>query len=142
MSLTRVRSALSWCRRWLGVEPFMCLNTTKDVEPTPLIESGWKEFGGSQAAPQFPWNKLRGKNEVPLNSWITADTGTKLKANSGRTYASGFHVYTGEKQKSNWRRVYFRRMHAEGDQDYPTIVAQELFVPSDPDGWPPLEQAA
>lgn len=118
----------------------MCLeNVTRRPTPTTLIESGWKEFNGRSIL-QFKSVQLRGSYDVPLDQWITAE---EKKVSS---YTSGFHVYSDERQlrrngsvESQYRRVYFRNAHTVGIQDNKTIsVAKEMYVPSDPDAWPPL----
>lgn len=113
----------------------MCLDSvTKSLQTSSLVESGFKEFSGSKAAPRFQNVPLHGKHEVPLDQWITAK-----EENVGK-YTSGFHIYTREKEhfETLLRRVYYRNAHTKGKQGNKTIVvAREMYVPSDPDAWPP-----
>jgi CheY-like chemotaxis protein len=58
----------------------------------------------------------------------------------------GFHAYPDEKQKpiKATCRVYLRQITSVGNQggnNYPVVVAQEMYVPSKPDGWPPTEKS-
>lgn len=139
MNLIPMRSALSCIRKWLGGESRMCLNTSQTASPTPLIESGWKQFDGGGTSLSFSVQKLRGRHTVPLDKWLKADTGQQLRSGTGATYPSGFHIYADE-MKSGGRRVYYRQAHAKGRQDaHPCVIAAEMYVPSDPEGWPPLD---
>lgn len=115
----------------------MCLSTVSKTSAgtDTLIESGWKYFNGDL----FPHQSWNGRSTCPLDKWITAD-------NIGRDlggYKAGFHVFTDEVQArrkitGKLRRVYFRRTVAQGlDQGVETIVAQEMYVPSKEDTWPP-----
>lgn len=113
----------------------MCLDSvTKSLATSSLVESGFKTFSRGTGALRFENFGLGGKDVVPLDQWITAE-----EKNVG-TYTSGFHIYTREKEHNpaNLRRVYFRRAHTRGSQGNKTIVvAKEMYVPSDPDAWPP-----
>lgn len=113
----------------------MCLDSvTRSLATSSLVESGFKRFTDSKDGLCFENVGLRGKSTVPLDQWITAE-----EKNIG-SYTSGFHIYVREKEHSekNLRRVYFRRAHTRGRQGGKTIdVAREMFVPSDPDAWPP-----
>jgi hypothetical protein len=122
----------------------MCLTrveTTYD-QPSDLIVDGWKVFlGGASAAPCFAHNKLRGNYAVALDSWITADS-VEIKAVDGKSYKTGFHAYADEhnKHKDATRRVYLRKITCEGQQDgNKAVVAQEMYVPSRHDAWPPRD---
>lgn len=121
----------------------MCLQTVqKHIDkPTTLIEGGWKYFNGpdNNLFPHNKWNKV---NKCPLDRWITAEGGD---IDSGR-YKAGFHVFTDEAKvrkipgAADVRRVYFRRVTAQGvDSGIETVVAQEMYVPSQKDAWPPKE---
>ena len=119
----------------------MCLDSvTRTLESATLIESGWKNFSGSKGLPQFSVFTFQGKKNVPLDEWITAEE-TKVVSHS--PYTSGFHIYADETEKSfkdlgTMRRVYFRKAHTRGMQSGVTvIIVREMFVPSDPDAWPP-----
>jgi hypothetical protein len=122
----------------------MCLDTvTEKIEPVALIESGWKTFNhsgetyNSGEKLRFRHYSFAGTKEVPTDKWITAE-GKEISMSRGN-YPAGFHVYSDEKQKaSNWRRIYYRNVQARGHQDGKMIViAREIYVPTDPDGWPP-----
>jgi hypothetical protein len=122
----------------------MCLaDVTERIDsPTTLILSGWKSFNGSISAPVFSAMVWKGQKAVPLDQWITAE-GDKIEMGGwGKGYKAGFHVYADERQlkdiRDSVRRVYYRLLHTYGVQDKHTvIVAKELYVPSDPEGWPP-----
>lgn len=121
----------------------MCLDSiTENLTPTAMIQSGWKEFSGSRSDPQFWACNYKGKDDVPLDKWISAEKKpVAISGWRGIKYESGFHIYTDETQlklRGNKRRVYFRNAHTCGPQDSLTVViAQEMYVPSDPDDWPP-----
>jgi len=114
----------------------MCLDSGHySVDRTTLVQSGWKDFGTGSAL-KFQAFQLNGKKDVPLDKWLTAE-GTTV---SGSNYPAGFHIYVNETEfkGSKYRRVYFRNAHTHGTQDGKTIlVAREMFVPSNPDDWPP-----
>jgi hypothetical protein len=109
-----------------------------------------KNLLAHRVAPFFPAFIHKGTRVVPLDVWITADptqtpNGT-IKADDGIGYAAGFHAYSEEKQKpiKATCRVYLRRITSVGNQggnNYPVVVAQEMYVPSKPDGWPPTEKS-
>lgn len=140
MPSIRLHSALSWLRKWLGGDR-MCLATVKRTDHSSLIESGWKKFGGSNTTPCFENQALNGKMEVPLDTWIAADTSKQIKATDGQRYRSGFHIYVEELDQNTWsKRVFFRHAEIGGQQDgRECVVAREMFVPSNPNDWPPLE---
>lgn len=128
----------------------MCLQTVAEkFDSSTLIIDGWKEFGGTSSKPEFAAFSLGGKKGVPLDEWISADSESifgKAKgvvATDGKTYVPGFHIYEDEDEARKLgasRRVYSRRMHTRGIQDKATvIIAQEMYVPSNPNGWPPKE---
>ncbi len=121
----------------------MCLDYGHfKVEPSTLIQSGWKDFGSATFGSKLRFDNFqyKGSKDVPLNKWITAE-GDKV---SGADYRAGFHIYEDEKElngsgKNSKRRVYYRNAHTRGRQSSLTvIVAQEMYVPSNPDDWPPL----
>ena len=119
----------------------MCLSSISEtVEPVSLIQSGWKEFDGPTAQPRFAAYSYKGTRDVPLDKWITAE-GKNIKVSTFKHYDAGFHVYSEEqelKSRSQKRRVYYRNVHTRGTQDNLTVViAKEIYVPSDPDAWPP-----
>src|SRR5207253_6408355 len=113
----------------------MCLDAGyRSIEPSSLVQSSFKLFDGSAAVPKFQVMPLADKLEVPLDKWLTAEGGTSY-------YPAGFHIYIDETEftlKNKLRRVYFRNAHTRGSQDKKTIVvAREMYVPSNPDAWPP-----
>ena len=122
----------------------MCLSVIdKDIKnPNTLIQSGWKNFSGTHSQPIFETCKFADSYTVPLDKWITAE-GDKIKAGWRSDYKAGFHIYEDEMELSttkriNKRRVYFRRVHTRGSQNKVTVVvALEMYVPSNPDEWPP-----
>lgn len=130
----------------------MCLSAVKEIydNPSPMIVDGWKGFDGTPSKPkvQIPIN---GTYEVPLDKWIKAtDENAKngIRADDKTTYAPGFHAYADESEVKPWsnqslRRVYLRQITCLGRQDgKTTVVAQEMFVPSDTkNGWPPRPQS-
>jgi hypothetical protein len=112
----------------------MCLDTVdKKLEPSTLIESGWKTFAGSKTHPSFENYGLDKTSAVPLEKWLVA------KQTPLGQYDSGFHIYTEEPKKNKtYHRVYFRGAYVIGTQDGATvIVAKEMYVPSVDDMWPP-----
>lgn len=122
----------------------MCLSTIAETyeEPSTMIMSGLKVFKGSTSTPEFENQFYKGSKKVPLDVWIKAE-GTSLGF-----YPAGFHVFEADststsQQSSYWdmkkaRRVYMRKVHTKGTQDGMTIyVAEEIYVPSNPDAWPP-----
>jgi hypothetical protein len=126
----------------------MCLTTVKNQvdKPSTLIESGWKYFKGSYSEPLFPHSNWNGSRRCPLDQWITASVGIEGGQKVGpykNEYKVGFHVFTDERKAKKaispgLRRVYFRRVTAQGtDQEIETIVAQEMYVPSKEEAWPP-----
>jgi hypothetical protein len=124
----------------------VCLSIVKDkfTEPIPLTQSGWKEFYGTPDKPTFSAYKFAGSNVVPLDKWITAEGDM---VDGGGNYKAGFHIYEDEREikkgMNKFRRVYYRNVQTRGTQDTMTIVvAREMFVPSNPDAWPPPQVKA
>jgi hypothetical protein len=128
----------------------MCLSNVKETydPPSELIVDGWKVFAGSPSAPQFenfamPNQKL--DKPVPLDEWMQASAATAptgIRADDGKTYMPGFHVYSEEAEikKSQSRRVYIRRVTCMGSQTgKKCVIAQEMYVPSNQNAWPPLD---
>ena len=118
----------------------MCLSTVKETydNPSSLIQSGYKQFNGTGKNLTFTIN---GK-PVEFDKWLSADEGaTKMKADDYNYYTRGFHVYEDEsdvKNKSGYILVYMRKVHTKGTQDgLSVVIAKEIYVPSDPKGWPP-----
>jgi hypothetical protein len=124
----------------------MCLSkVTVTPAPSDLIVDGWKEFG-------LKGTKLAFQNvsgTVETDKWMQASESgapTGLRADDGQKYKAGFHAYFDEREAKRFsvtfRRVYLRNITCIGDQDgRKCVVAQEMYVPSDPDAWPPLEQS-
>jgi len=118
----------------------MCLDKNySKLDPVSLIETGWKEFAGSKSKPEFAVMCLNDSKLVPLDQWITAKGG---HVNTGIIggYRAGFHIYIDPKESGSAkrRRVYFRNAYVEGSQSgHKCVVAKEMYVPSDPEGWPP-----
>jgi hypothetical protein len=118
----------------------MCLQAvTAKLEPTTLIQSGWKKFAGTSKQPRFEVFGNAGSMEVPLDKWLKAETETKIIGDSGNSYEAGFHIYEDEQEltRNNFRRVYYRNAHTRGREKFTIVIAREIFVPSDPDAWPP-----
>jgi len=120
----------------------MCLHHIQEQydNPSNVIISGWKRFVSFPL--RFENFKNKGTSEVPLDQWIDAEEKEINTGYSGKNYKTGFHVYEDEEQakkKSATRRVYIRKVHTKGTEDSVTVlVAQEMYVPSDPNAWPPL----
>jgi hypothetical protein len=122
----------------------MCLDLVTEIydTPSPLIVDGWKSFTGTPANPKLSMS-IKGVYEVPFDKWIQATdehATCGIKADDHNTYAPGFHAYAEESRKptQNLRRVFLRKITCLGQQDgKKTVVAQEMFVPSNPNGWPP-----
>lgn len=123
----------------------MCLESVSaTINPTTLIQSGWKEFNGTQARPCFETYAFNGSRDVPLNKWITAEGNhpiTVSQWHKGKSYDPGFHIYEDENELTTLhrkRRVYYRNVHTRGqDRSKTVVIAREMYVPSDPDAWPP-----
>lgn len=121
----------------------MCLSVI-DVsydKPSDLIVDGWKEFSGPSGSPMFlNYTTIA----VPLDQWLEASkvkNPQDINMTNGKTYRAGFHAFSDEKEidvKSRFRRVYLRRITCAGAQDgKKCVVAQEMYVPSGPNVWPP-----
>lgn len=126
----------------------MCLSTVKDknVDLSGCIVSGWKDFAGTASAPEFQVygvKHLLGRaKKVPLDKWFEADK-QQIASDDSELYDSGFHIYSddGKRPNSASRRVYYRLVEVLGTQDgHEVIIAREMYVPSDPDGWPPRKR--
>lgn len=124
----------------------MCLTKIKETYDTPsmMVMDGWKEFVGTSSSPQFSAFALNGSNKVPLDKWLTAtdENAKEVRASDGNMYKPGFHVYADEKEmkSANKRRVFVRRVSCRGiDGSKECIIAQEMYVPSKDNGWPPKD---
>jgi hypothetical protein len=118
----------------------MCLTTVDEQydPPSSFIIGGEKYFSGPNSAPAFQQYKLNGSSVVPLDEWLKADTTNKIRANDGKNYEAGFHVWLDENKKHSGRRVFVRYVTARGKQDGEKLmIAREMYVPSEPNGWPP-----
>jgi hypothetical protein len=130
----------------------MCLSKLEAVydKPSALIVDGWKEFAGGSVAfspirqggiikPALSFTNFGGA--VKLDTWLVASEvrpPMNITASDGKVYKAGFHAYAEDKARSSVRRVYLRKITCIGDQDgKKALVAQEMYVPSDPNGWPP-----
>lgn len=122
----------------------MCLDTVKEKyeNPSPLIQSGYKVFRGSGNSLQFQAQTLGGAQTLTLDKWIVAEE-KQITANDQKSYITGFHICIDEKEveryerSSRSRRVYFRYAHTRGVQGGEILVAKEMYVPSNENGWPP-----
>lgn len=124
----------------------MCLaKVTESYEPPcPMITDGWKELGSDPKNPSVGMT-VNGKSAMPLDTWITATNEhakTGIKASDGNIYEPGFHVYANEPtsayDKKTQRRVFVRNITCRGtDRSCETLIAREMYIPSDPNGWPP-----
>lgn len=122
------------------------MSTVKETydNPSPIIQSGYKLFKGASSSLEFEAMVHKSKKEVPLDQWLTAEE-SSVRADDSRNYTAGFHAFTNEAEvkRASWaagrtgRRVYLRKVHTFGTQGGEVIVAKEMYVPSNPDGWPP-----
>jgi hypothetical protein len=121
----------------------MCLGkvTATHSKPSGVIVDGWKSFTGTDSALTF--QQMGGP--VTLDVWLQA---SKIKppqdivAGDGTKYRAGFHAYGDEQERGCYRRVYLRNITCTGEQDFKKcVIAQEMYVPSDKNAWPPQEQS-
>ena len=118
----------------------MCLDKVRESydSPSNLVLDGWKVFRGSGSKLEF--ENLSQYNPVHLDEWMKASEST-IRANDGNSYESGFHVYEDETKTHNnptKRRVFIRKVTCRGEQGgHPIAIAQEMYVPSDENDWPP-----
>ena len=70
------------------------------------------------------------------------------RATDGSMYDPGFHVFAEEpKSKIGYRRVFVRNISSRGKDSgtgssydhKEVIIAQEMYVPSDQNAWPPTK---
>lgn len=123
----------------------MCMDKVTETyeSPSTLIVDGWKLFGGAHDKPTFDQFAFKGSRTVPLDQWIQAsdEHAKEIRASDGKKYASGFHAYSDEKdlkKRTGFRRVFLRKITSLGMQgSMKTAIAQEMYVPSDENGWPP-----
>ena len=124
----------------------MCLaKVTESYEPPcPMITDGWKDLGGDPKKPVVGM-AVNGSSHIPLDTWVTATNEhakNGIKATDGNTYEPGFHVYADEPaasyDRTRQRRVFVRNITCRGtDGGKTTLIAREMYIPSDPNGWPP-----
>jgi len=116
--------------------------TNKDPDCEELIMCGWKQFNGWGGELHFQNVGIDGKLDVPMDQWIKAES--KKIGDWRSKYQSGFHIYSDEVEMESLpsaRRVYYRGVETIGTQDGKTvIVARWMYVPTDPDAWPPLRK--
>jgi hypothetical protein len=119
----------------------MCLTkvVTTYVKPSGLIVDGWKEFIGSGSSMKFP----NYGGSVALDVWLRADEirpTMDITASDGKKYKSGFHAYADEQGKPSYcQRVYLRSITYAGEEGgRKCVIAHEMYVPSNPNAWPPL----
>src|ERR1700722_5214434 len=116
----------------------MCLSYVTEQYDTPssCITDGWKAMYGTTTKPQ-----LYGMKDVPIDEWFKANTAIQIKADDGKNYESGFHVWKDEtktRAAENRRRVFVRFISALGSQDgEQVVIAREMYIPSSSNGWPP-----
>ena len=125
----------------------MCLSTVKETydNPSKVIVDGWKNIDASKPRFQLAVN---GSLDIPKDKWITATSeheksGQGIKADDGIRYEPGFHAYADEKELKGKGhvRVFLRGVSCLGSQDgKQVIIAREMYLPSDPNGWPPKNQ--
>jgi hypothetical protein len=124
----------------------MCLSKITDTyaKPSGLIVDGWKDFniGRISGSGRLTYPNMGGA--VELDKWISASDvkpPVTIKASDGKSYMAGFHVYADEKEVKKYasRRVYVRNITCAGiDGGMKCVIAQEMYVPSKPDAWPPM----
>jgi hypothetical protein len=122
----------------------MCLSkiTASYDKPSGLIVDGWKEFDNGRVFGRLTYPNMGGT--VEMDKWISASDlrpPVVIKASDGKPYMAGFHVYADEKEVKKYasRRVYVRNITCAGvDGGLKCLIAQEMYVPSKPDAWPPL----
>jgi hypothetical protein len=125
----------------------MCLDRIiSRPEATTLVEDGWKKFSKkwtNSKVLQFENMQLKDLKEVPLDKWVSAEIKPVTTTLGAEKYDTGFHIYEMQKEASDagaTRRVYYRKVHTIGVQDGKRVViADEMYVPSDPEAWPPKE---
>lgn len=118
----------------------MCLESIKEEyeSPSDVVMGGYKEFDGTDAKPLFQIDSA----PVPLDQWIVAKRNTVTGVPQGKSYTSGFHVYSNDKEipknDKKYRRVFVRKITYLGRQSgKDVVVADEMYVPSKKNGWPP-----
>jgi hypothetical protein len=119
----------------------MCLEKVKERNDVPsmTIISGWKDFGNYRSGLEFRNISLNNSKKVEMDKWIIAEKKT-INATDGTKYDTGFHVWTEEKEltSKNLTHVYIRKISTIGIQEGLTVaIAEEMYVPSDPNDWPP-----
>lgn len=125
----------------------MCLTKVTEIydDPSALVTDGWKSIDAKKPRFQF---KVSGSTDIPFDQWITATNEhakNGVKADDGNVYEPGFHAYAEEKElkgKPGYQRIFLRNITCLGVQDgLKVIVAREMYLPSDKNGWPPKNAA-
>ena len=121
----------------------MCLDIVKEQNESPssMIMSGWKDFGKYGSDLEFKIISLNNSKKVPRDQWIIAEK-VNINATDGSKYDTGFHVWIDEneakKNNSGLTHVYIRKVGTLGIQEGLTVaIAEEMYVPSNPNDWPP-----
>lgn len=115
----------------------MCLDTIREEYETPseVVVDGWKTFN-ARSGDLF---SQQTGDKIVLDKWLQAKESPVHMG--GKSYTSGFHIFMDEEQakkKGYRRRVYARKITILGTQEgIECVIAKEMYVPSDPDGWPP-----
>lgn len=118
----------------------MCLSTVTEKydKPSNVIISAWKSWSPA-GVPSF-YQSYKGSMTVPMDQWIIAES-KLIKADDGKTYDTGFHVYESEetaKSLGAYRRVYVRKIHTRGTQGGKIVlIAEEMYIPLNQHDWPP-----
>ncbi len=114
----------------------MCLSTvTKNNLKSKIVMSGYKEFnvsGGNLCFQSYP---LKSGKNIVKDTWIKAEGPSSIKATDNSYYPAFFHVY--EEESKSRTRVFVRGLKTIGTQSgEKVLVAEELYIPSDPNSWP------
>ena len=118
----------------------MCLDTVEREVKSSIVHSGYKRF---LSGPTFESFKMKAGAKVPQDRWIKAEGPSSINANDGRKYPAYFHIYETENGTLSRTRVFFRKLKCVGKQAGEKVyIAEEMYVPSDPNGWPPIEKSA
>lgn len=118
----------------------MCLSYVSKEKPKKT-GIGYKvfirstRFGVTTSRFSFQYMDLRGREEVPINKWLTAE-----KVPTWQGYQSGFHIFLNKEDAEKWvgksslsviRKVRYRGARCQGRQrNCRVIIADKMFVPS------------
>jgi hypothetical protein len=115
----------------------MCLDSIDNIneKPDPTIGWGYKVFSRSASGGPELYGHLYGTNIIrPLDKWLLAKTGRRIRAVEPRSYRAGWHVFATIEAAKTWGDpvlVAFRGVTSVGRQDgYKVYVANEIFIPS------------